>query len=60
MIDAHSDEDFVEQAWQLFLRRPPEQDAREAALAKLHDGTLSRASLLRELATSGMREPALR
>jgi hypothetical protein len=52
VIDAASDDEFVEGAWRLFLRRPPEPEARDAALAKLRDGSLSRASLLRELATS--------
>jgi hypothetical protein len=52
VIDARSDDEFVDGAWRLFLRRPPEPAAREAALAKLLDGTLSRASLLRDLATS--------
>jgi hypothetical protein len=47
-----ADEDFVERAWRLLVRRSPEPEARERALAKLRDGSLSRATLLRELATS--------
>jgi SAM-dependent methyltransferase len=47
-----SDEAFVEAAFQLVLRRVPDEDARERALAKLHAGTLSRATLVHELATS--------
>ena len=34
------------------LRRPPDADARERALSKLAEGTLSRATLLYELATA--------
>jgi SAM-dependent methyltransferase len=49
---AGGDEDFVERAWRLVVRRPPEPEARDAALAKLRDGTLSRAGLLRQLTTS--------
>ena len=49
---ADGDEAFVERAWRLVVRRSPEPDAREAALAKLRDGTLSRAGLLRELTAS--------
>jgi SAM-dependent methyltransferase len=47
-----ADEPFVEAAFQLVLRRPPDPEARERALAKLAEGTLSRATLLHELATS--------
>jgi SAM-dependent methyltransferase len=46
---AGSDEEFVDRAWRLVLRRPPDDDSRERALTKLRDGTLSRAVLLREL-----------
>jgi SAM-dependent methyltransferase len=49
---AGSDEDFVERAWRLTMRRAPEPDGRERALAKLRDGTLSRTGLLRELVGS--------
>src|SRR6266536_709961 len=47
-----SDEEFVDRAWRLVVRRAPEQDGRAVALAKLRDGTLSRAGLLRELVAS--------
>jgi SAM-dependent methyltransferase len=36
----------------VILRRPPDAEARERALAKLGEGTLSRATLLYELATA--------
>jgi SAM-dependent methyltransferase len=49
---AGTDEEFVGSAWRLVLRRAPEADGRERALAKLRDGTLSRAGLLRELVES--------
>ena len=49
---AGSDEEFVERAWLFAVRRSPEDAAREAALEKLRDGTLSRAGLLRQLVTS--------
>ena len=53
-LDAYdaSDDDFIERAFRDVLRRPPDADARERALAKLADGTLSRATLLHELATA--------
>ena len=53
-LDAASgtDEEFVDRAWRLVLRRAPEPDGRERALAKLRDGTLSRAGLLRQLVRS--------
>ena len=53
-LDAASgtDEEFVDRAWRLVLRRAPEPDARAAALAKLADGTMSRTGLLQQL-TSG-------
>lgn len=47
-----SHEAFVEAAFQLLLRRAPDDEARERALAKLGAGTLSRATLLHELAGS--------
>lgn len=47
-----TDGEFVEHAFALVLRRPPEPEARERALAKLADGTLSRATLLHELASA--------
>src|SRR3954454_12159176 len=49
---AGSDEEFVERAWLFAVRRSPEEAAREAALEKLRDGTLSRAGLLRQLVAS--------
>src|SRR4051812_7517531 len=53
-LDAASrtDEEFVDRVWRLAVRRPPEPDARDRALAKLREGTLSRAGLLRELVSS--------
>ena len=47
-----SNEQLVETAFRLVLRRPPDDDARERVLAKLSDGTLSRATFLHELSTS--------
>jgi SAM-dependent methyltransferase len=47
-----SDEEFVDSAFRVVLRRGPDDAARERALAKLAEGTLSRATLLHELATS--------
>ena len=47
-----TDEDFVDRAWRLVLRRSPEPEARSRALEKLGDGTLSRAGLLRQLVRS--------
>jgi len=47
-----SDEEVVDALFQLVLRRPPEPEARERALAKLREGTLSRATLLHELVSS--------
>jgi SAM-dependent methyltransferase len=49
---AGTDEEFVDRAWRLLVRRSPEPDARAAALAKLADGTLSRSGLLAQLASS--------
>ncbi len=46
------DEEFVEAAFRLVLRRPPDTEARTRALAKLAEGTLSRATLVHELASS--------
>jgi SAM-dependent methyltransferase len=50
-LDAHTGEDeaFVDRAFRDVLRRPPDAEARERALAKLADGTLSRATFLHEL-----------
>ena len=47
-----SDEEFVDAVFALVLRRDPEPDARERALAKLREGTLSRATLVHELAAA--------
>jgi len=49
---AGTDEEFVERIWRLAVRRSPEPDARGHALAKLRDGELARASLLRQLVSS--------
>ena len=50
------DELFVERAYRLVLRRPVDPDARARALAKLSEGTLSRATLLHELTTAAEAE----
>ena len=50
--NAGSDEEFVERAFRLVLRRPPDEEGRTRALEKLVDGTLSRATLLYELVSS--------
>jgi SAM-dependent methyltransferase len=47
-----SDEDFVDAVFALVLRRDAEAEARERALAKLREGTLSRATLVHELAAA--------
>lgn len=47
-----TDEEFIDRAWRLVLRRAPEADGRARALEKLRDGTLSRAGLLRQLVRS--------
>ena len=49
---APTDLEFVDHAFALVLRRPPDAEARERACAKLADGTLSRATLFHELVTS--------
>jgi SAM-dependent methyltransferase len=51
-VGAGSDEEFVDRAWRLVVRRPPDPEARAAALAKLVDGTISRAGLLQQLTSS--------
>jgi SAM-dependent methyltransferase len=53
-LSAHDgpDDAFVDAAFRLLLRRPPDGEALERSLAKLAEGTLSRATLLHELATS--------
>ena len=52
-VGESSAEEFVDAVFGLVLRRPPDPEARERALTKLTDGTLSRASLLQELVTAG-------
>jgi SAM-dependent methyltransferase len=47
-----SDEEFVDGVFGFVLRRDADPEARERALAKLAEGTLSRATLLHELVTS--------
>jgi SAM-dependent methyltransferase len=53
-LDAHvrQNDEFVDLAFRYILRRPADAEARERALAKLAEGTLSRATLIHELATS--------
>ena len=51
-VQGGTDEAFVEGAFRLLLRRDPDDEALARSLAKLEDGTLSRATLIRELATS--------
>src|SRR5574338_980232 len=53
-LAAHAEDDaaFVERAFREILRRPVDDDSRERALAKLGDGTLSRATFVHELATA--------
>ena len=46
---AASDEEFVDAMFALVLRRGADEEARTRALAKLGEGTLSRATLLHEL-----------
>ena len=47
-----ADEEFVEAVFRLVLRRPPDPEALTRALAKLAEGTLSRATLVHELTSS--------
>jgi SAM-dependent methyltransferase len=49
---AGSDEEFVDRAFRLVVRRKPEAEGRARALEKLRDGSLSRAGLLREIVGS--------
>ena len=49
---AGTDEEFVDRAWRLVLRRAVDAEARRRALDRLADGTLSRSGLLRELVAS--------
>src|SRR5262249_58726206 len=50
--DEPSDAAFVDAVFALALRRDVDDEARERALRKLTEGTLSRAALLHELVTS--------
>ena len=47
-----SNDEFVDLAFRHILRRPADDEARDRALAKMAEGTLSRATLIHELATS--------
>jgi O-antigen chain-terminating methyltransferase len=47
-----SDEEFVDTAWRIAVRREPDDAARASALAGLRTGTLSRAALLRDVVAS--------
>ncbi|MFO7571675.1 MAG: methyltransferase domain-containing protein [Gaiellaceae bacterium] len=47
-----TDERFVDRVFRHVLRRFPDDEARERALAKLAEGTLSRATLIHELTSS--------
>jgi SAM-dependent methyltransferase len=53
-LEAGEEDDaaFVESAFRSILRRAPDEEARARALAKLAEGTLSRTTLLHELATA--------
>jgi SAM-dependent methyltransferase len=52
-LAALSDDEFVERAYAMLLRRPPDDEALARARTRLRDGTLSRAAILAELAGSG-------
>jgi SAM-dependent methyltransferase len=47
-----TDEEFVDAMFRRLLRRDPDGEARERSLAKLAEGTLSRATLVHELVSS--------
>lgn len=53
-LAAHRGDDaaFVDRAFAELLRRPPDEEARDRALGRLADGSLSRATFLHELATA--------
>lgn len=53
-LDAHrgSDDEFVEKAFREVLRRSPDEETMQRAVAKLGEGTLSRATFLNELVTA--------
>jgi SAM-dependent methyltransferase len=47
-----TDEEFIDAMFRLVLRRDPDGEARDRSLVKLSEGTLSRATLIHELAAS--------
>ena len=49
---AGTDDEYVERAWRLVVRRPVDPDSKQRTLERLADGTLSRSGLLRELVAS--------
>jgi len=51
-LDRIGDEEFVERAFRLILRRPPDEDARSNALAALRADASSRSALTAELVAS--------
>jgi SAM-dependent methyltransferase len=51
-VQEGSDEEFVDATFRAVLRRDPDAKDRDRALAKLAEGTLSRATLVHELASS--------
>ncbi len=51
-LDRIGDEEFVERAFRLLLRRPPDPEARANALASIRGHELSRQTLLADLARS--------
>jgi O-antigen chain-terminating methyltransferase len=51
-LDRIGDEEFVERAFRLLLRRPPDSEARANALESIRNHELSRQTLLSELARS--------
>ena len=55
-----SDESYVDRVFRQVLRRPPDPEARERALGKLSEGTLSRAALVHSPSWSGTAPTATR
>jgi SAM-dependent methyltransferase len=51
-VQEGSDDEFVDATFRAVLRRDPDTEARDRALAKLAEGTLSRATLVHELTSS--------
>ncbi|MFL5965155.1 MAG: class I SAM-dependent methyltransferase [Gaiellaceae bacterium] len=51
-VAALTDEHFVERVYRLILRRPPDADARDAALASLRQNAASRAAVVADLVAS--------